>query len=172
MTSAFTVAGPFAVPATVAVLVTFARLMATAAPIAAGGARAAVAVPSAFALASVLADDQTVSPPEPMVTPAGRLALEVVFEMFTEIAAATVTEPPEVLAGGAAGSEPDPVVPFVVAVLFTSPRWLRTCASGAAPPPELCDPFAADVAVVCVVEAPEARNSTRPAVSKLLSSSR
>src|SRR5512140_2326291 len=97
VTSAFTVVGPFAVPATVAVLVTLARLMAIAAPMAVpdGGARAAVAVPSAFAFASVEADDQIFRLAPPSVTPPGRSALDDVCAMFTAMAAATATVPPE-----------------------------------------------------------------------------
>ena len=169
VTSAFTVAGPFAVPATVAELVTFASLMATAAPIVAGGPRAAVAEPSAFAFASVAADDQSVSPPELIVRPDGRLALDVVFATFTATAAAAVTEPFDELAGGVE-PDPEPVAPFPLAVPFPSVRWLATCMSGVAAP-ELASeaPFALAVALVSVDELPLALNSTVwPSASKLL----
>ena len=123
VTDAFTVAGPFAVPATVAELVTSARLIATAAPIVSGGARATVADPSAFAFASLFADDQTVNPPELTVMPVGSVALVDVFARFTETAAAAETvPPPDVLGDGAAGSDPVVGAPLWVAALFANVR--------------------------------------------------
>ena len=125
VTSALTVAGPFAVPAIVAVLVTFAELMATAAPSVSGGARAAVAEPSAFAFASAAADDQTVRPADPSVRVAGRLALVLDFMRFTETAAAAEIVPLDELAGGVFGAVgAEFVTPFVVAALVPRVRWL------------------------------------------------
>src|SRR5690348_8305538 len=165
VTSAFTVVGPFAVPATVAVLVTFARLIETAAPIASGGARAAVAVPSAFAFASVSALDHTVIPPAPTVTPVGMDALEVVLAMLTAMAAATLIVPPEVCAGGVAGSEPLPVALLFDATLLPKVRCDPFCASGDDPPPPLdCEPFALEVALAVVAALPAATSSNVPAV--------
>jgi hypothetical protein len=88
--------------------------MATAAPIVAGGPRAAVAEPSAFAFASVSAEDQRVRPAELIASPDGRSALDVVFVMFTATAAATVIEPLEELAGGVE-PEPEPAAPLPLA---------------------------------------------------------
>ncbi len=87
-----------------------------------GGARAAVAVPSAVAFASVKAADRSVKPLDPTVMPTGRVALEVVFARLTAIAAAASIAPPEVFAGGAAGSEPEPVVPLFDATLLPKVR--------------------------------------------------
>ena len=71
--------------------------------------------------------------------------------------------------GAGVGVEPEPPRLLFVAVASPSPRWLATCAVGVgAPEPELCDPFAADVADVSVDESPEARNSAVPTVVKLL----
>jgi len=151
VTSAFTVVGPFVVPATVAVLVTLARLMATAAPIAAGGPRAAVAVPSAVAFASLLAADQIVMLLAPSVTPDGRSAVAVVLERLTAIAAATATAPPEVFGDGAAGSEPAPVAPLFVASVFENVRLPPTWASGVVVALLVSwEPFALDSADVAV----------------------
>src|SRR4029077_3705726 len=126
VTSACTVAGPMTVPAIVAGLGTFARLIATPAPMPVGGPRATVALPSAFAFASELADENRVRPLEVTVTPVGSAALDEVVEMLTETAAATATDPPDVLAGGAAGVEPESLTLFVVATSLPKVRWLAT----------------------------------------------
>src|SRR5439155_1578587 len=173
VTSAFTVVGPFAVPATVAELFTFARLIAIAAPIAAGGARAAVAVPSALAFASVCADDQRVRLLAPTVTPVGSAALDVVFETFAAIAAATLIVPPDVCDAGVAGKLPVPVVPLFDATLLPKVRLADDCASvvetfeiaSARTGVTAVPPAAPPVAVVVNVFALVASRFTSPAVT-------
>ena len=91
-----------------------------------GGALAVVAVPSAFAFASVLADDQMLRLPAPTVTSPGRFALDEVFAMLTETAAATLIAPLEVFAGGVAGAEFPPVAPFEVLASLAKERWPAT----------------------------------------------
>src|SRR5258706_16465813 len=107
--------------------------MATAALMVGGGPRAAVAEPSALAFASVAAEDQSVSPPELIVRPDGRLALVVVFAIFTATAAAAVTEPLDELAGGVAPG-PDPPAPLPRAAPSPRLRCLPTRMSAAAAP--------------------------------------
>jgi hypothetical protein len=149
------------------VLVTLARLIAIAAPmfVPDGGARAAVAVPSAFAFASVLAEDEIVSEAASICVPVGSTALEVVFAMFTEIAAATLMAPPEDCAGGAAGSEAEPGTLLLPASVLPKVRLPLTCESGdGAPEPLGGEPSALALAVVVVVDDPAAISSTVPDV--------
>src|SRR2546430_16656134 len=91
-----------------------------------GGLLAVVALPSAFAFASVLAEDQKLRLPAPTETPAGRLELDEVFAMLIETAAATPIAPLEEFAGGAAGAE-SPLPPFAVRTPVPTKRWLATC---------------------------------------------
>src|SRR5687767_10736601 len=140
--------------------------MATAAPTDAGGPRAAVAEPSAFAFASVLAEDQIVIPGELIDHGAGRLALDVVFVMFTATAAATATAPLDELAGGVL-VEPEPVVALFVATASPRLRWFATCVvTGGVP--ESAAPFALASAFASVADAPVALNSTVPATTRVL----
>ncbi|TLZ65080.1 MAG: hypothetical protein E6K12_10545 [Methanobacteriota archaeon] len=85
-----------------------------------------VAVPSALAVASVLAEDQKLRPPALTETSAGRLELEEVFAMLIEIAAATLIAPLDEFAGGVAGADPPAVPPFDVLTLLPKERWLAT----------------------------------------------
>ena len=103
-------------------------MIATAAPIFVpdGGPLAVVALPSAFAFASELADDQKLRLPALTETPAGRLELEVVFAMLIETAAATLIAPLDELAGGVAGADPPPLPPFAELTLLPNERWLAT----------------------------------------------
>ena len=83
-----------------------------------------VAVPSAFAVATVLAEDQRLSPAESTVMPAGRLELDDVLAMLIETAAATLIAPLDELAGGVAGADPPPLPPFAELTLLPNERWL------------------------------------------------
>src|SRR5260370_892043 len=87
------------------------------------GSACAVDLASAVVLASVRAKDGRVSRLEPTVTPPGSVALEVVLARLTAIAAAASIAPPEVLAGGAAGSEPEPETLLFEATLLPKVRW-------------------------------------------------
>src|SRR5690242_18454211 len=107
-----------------------------------GGPLATVAVPSAFAAASVMAEDQRLSPAEPTVIPAGRLELDDVFAMLMETAAATLIAPLEELAGGVAGADPPPVPPFAVLTPVPNVRWLATWwFTSGVPDPSAAAPF-------------------------------
>src|SRR6266550_9047936 len=133
-----------------------------------GGALAVVAVPSAFAFASVLADDQKLRLPAPTVTSAGRLELDEVFAMLIETAAATLIAPLDEFAGGVAGAE-SPLPPFAVRTPVPNERWLATWwFTSGVPDPSAAAPFALAFASVSVLEAPDAPNSTWPGVEKPL----
>src|SRR6267378_2384886 len=133
-----------------------------------GGPLAVVALPSAFALASELADDQKLRLPPLTETSAGRLELDVVFAMLIETAAATLIAPLDEFAGGVAGAEP-PLPPFAVRTPVPNERWLATWwFTSGVPDPSAAAPFALAFAAVAVPEAPDAPNSTLPGVAKLL----
>ena len=92
---------------TTASFFTIARLRATPAPIATPEL-VVLALPSAFARESVLAEDKRVSAPAALMwMPAGMYACALVLVRLIATAAATVTAPDEVPAVGAA-VEPDP----------------------------------------------------------------
>src|SRR5438309_839550 len=134
-----------------------------------GGALAVVAVPSALAFASVLADDQKLRLPAPTVTPAGRLELDEVFAMLIETAAATLIAPLDEFAGGVVGAESPPVPPFAVRTPLPKERWLATWwLTSGVPDPSAVAPSALAFALVSVPDAPDAPNSTVPVVVKLL----
>ena len=79
-------------------------------------------MPSAFAFASVLADDQKLRLPASTRTPSGRVALDEVFAMLIETAAATLIAPLEEFAGGVAGAVSPPVPPLAVLVSLPKER--------------------------------------------------
>src|SRR6267378_1740547 len=133
-----------------------------------GGPLAVVALPSAFAFASDLAEDQKLRLPALTETSAGRLELDEVFAMLIETAAATLIAPLDELAGGVVGAE-SPLPPFAVRTPVPKDRWLATwCLTSGAPDPSAAAPFALAFASVSVLEAPDAPNSTWPGVDKLL----
>ena len=123
---------------------TFARLIATAAPI--PSAPAPTTLPSAVADASVSpVAFRARMPPALIATPVPIVAFEKVFGRFTAIAAATLTGPSEVLAGGV-GVLPEP--PPAGATESARPRWLAVCVVTSAPPEDA--PLALAFAVVTV----------------------
>ena len=82
--------------------------------------------PSAFAVASVFAEVRSVTaPPAVTVIPSARKASELVSAIVIAIAAATLTEPLEVLASVCC--EPEPWPPFAVAWPSAAERSCATC---------------------------------------------
>ena len=144
---------------TFAEVVTLARLIATAAPM--PSAPAPTTLPSAFAFASVSpVAFRPTTPPAVTVTPP-IVADEIVVAMFAAIAAATLTGPSEVPAGGVA-VPPEPPPPGAVesARLRWLPSWLVTFDD-----PEEA-PFALALAMLEVLDACWVVKWTSPAAAR------
>src|SRR6185503_14480924 len=114
------------------VLMTLAELIATPTPIEASPPSAVTALPSARAVASVSAVVVSENAPVEDVidTPLPSEAREMVWAMFTPIAAATETPPSSessVSAFGVSDESPSPEPPLSCDIRSAKPRWLSTC---------------------------------------------